>query len=180
MGRTIITQNDVRKAREARGDYPLLLSAPGTPIILPPSGEEPEEEQGGEEPEEEQGREEPEKEDLERQRRQLEELEIRHRKLAEVLRELSQTARRQPRMVGEVLSMALSLSQTALPAPRTADNYTDRLLKYIPAESVALYLTLQGIVLSRPEAPALNAWLWFAFAIGIIGTPHCTCGASSR
>ena len=54
---------------------------------------------------------------------------------------------------------------------RTADNYTDRLLKYIPAESVALYLTLQGIVLSSAEAPAVSAWLWFAFAIGMIGTP---------
>src|SRR5215203_1462542 len=32
--------------------------------------------------------------------------------------------------------------------PPTPDDYTDRLLKYIPAESVALYLTLQGIILS--------------------------------
>ena len=47
----------------------------------------------------------------------------------------------------------------------------DRLLKYIPAESVALYLTLQGIVLSSVEGPALNTWLWFAFGIRIIGTP---------
>src|SRR5215211_7658915 len=67
-----------------------------------------------------------------------------------------------------------------LPAPpspmeealsQTPDYYTDRLLKYIPTESVALYLTLQGIVLSSVEAPALNAWLWVALGIGIIGTP---------
>ena len=32
-------------------------------------------------------------------------------------------------------------------------------------------MTLQGKVLSSVEAPALNAWLWFAFGIGIIGTP---------
>jgi hypothetical protein len=51
------------------------------------------------------------------------------------------------------------------------DGYTDRLLKYIPAESVALYLTLQGIVLSSVEAQALTTWLWFAFVIGCIGTP---------
>ena len=53
------------------------------------------------------------------------------------------------------------------------DNYTDRLLKYIPAESVALYLTLQGIVSSSVEGRALYTWLWFAFGIGIIVTP-CT------
>jgi hypothetical protein len=59
------------------------------------------------------------------------------------------------------------------------DNYTARLLKYIPAESVALYLTLQGIVLSSVEGRALDTWLWFAFGIGIIGTPR-TCGAYSK
>jgi len=56
------------------------------------------------------------------------------------------------------------------PSPRV-DSYTDILLKYMPAESVALCLTLQGIVLSSVEGPPLNTWLWFAFGIGIIGTP---------
>jgi hypothetical protein len=47
----------------------------------------------------------------------------------------------------------------------------DRLLKYIPAESVALYLTLQGIILSgTAEASNLNAWLWFILGVGLIGT----------
>jgi hypothetical protein len=55
------------------------------------------------------------------------------------------------------------------PAP-SLDNYTDRLLKYLPAESVALYLTLQGIVLSSFEGWWLIALLWFAFGIGSIGT----------
>jgi large subunit ribosomal protein L7/L12 len=70
------------------------------------------------------------------------------------------------RLVEEELAL---LGRAAL--SQSADNYTDRLLKYIPAESVALYLILQGIVLSSVEAPALNAWLWFAFGIGIICTP---------
>ena len=56
------------------------------------------------------------------------------------------------------------------PTPEV-DNYRDRILKYIPAESVALYLTLQGIVVSSVEGPAQNTWLWFALGIGIIGTP---------
>jgi hypothetical protein len=61
------------------------------------------------------------------------------------------------------------LTRSAL--PQTADTYTDRLLKLIPAESVALYLTLQGIVSSSVEGRALDSWLWAAFGIGIIGTP---------
>jgi len=60
------------------------------------------------------------------------------------------------------------------PAPYQAlrpDDYTGRLLKYIPAESIALYLTLQGIILSgAAEAPNLNTWLWFILGIGLIGT----------
>jgi hypothetical protein len=55
--------------------------------------------------------------------------------------------------------------------PPTLDGYTDRLLKYIPAESVALYLTLQGIILSgAADLPTLNTWLWFILGIGLIGT----------
>jgi hypothetical protein len=62
-------------------------------------------------------------------------------------------------------------SSLPVSAPPPADDYVDRLLKYIPAESVALYLTLQGIILSGAgEAPNLNAWLWFIFGIGLIGT----------
>jgi hypothetical protein len=78
------------------------------------------------------------------------------------------------------LKLAEALNELALPQAlvgreealsQTADYYADRLLKYIPVESIALYLTLQGIVLSGVEAPALNSWLWFIFGIGIIGTP---------
>jgi len=36
---------------------------------------------------------------------------------------------------------------------------------------VALYLTLQGIILSGVEGPSLNPWLWIIFGIGLIGTP---------
>jgi hypothetical protein len=55
--------------------------------------------------------------------------------------------------------------------PLTPDDYVDRLLKYIPAESVALYLTLQGIILSgAAEASSLNTWLWFILGVGLIGT----------
>lgn len=56
-------------------------------------------------------------------------------------------------------------------ASQAPDDYVDRLLKYIPAESVALYLTLQGIILSGAEGPSLDQWLWIIFAIGLVGTP---------
>jgi hypothetical protein len=55
--------------------------------------------------------------------------------------------------------------------PTGVDSYVDRLLKYVPAESVALYLTLQGIVISGAEGPSLNSWLWGILGIGLIGTP---------
>jgi len=55
--------------------------------------------------------------------------------------------------------------------PPTIDTYTDKLLKLIPAESVALYLTLQGIILSgAAESTNLDTWLWFILIVGLIGT----------
>jgi hypothetical protein len=57
------------------------------------------------------------------------------------------------------------------PPPMGVDDYTNRLLKYIPAESVALYLTLQGIVLSGMGNRSPYTWLWLIFGIGLIGTP---------
>jgi hypothetical protein len=62
------------------------------------------------------------------------------------------------------------LQQVQCPPPR--DDYVDRLLKYIPAESVALYLTLQGIILAgAADTPNLSTWLWFILGVGLIGTP---------
>lgn len=65
----------------------------------------------------------------------------------------------------------------------SADEYTDRLLKYIPAESVSVYafidkalqgyygLNEKGIPTLRPEDPMM-AWLsWAFFIVVLIGTP---------
>lgn len=51
------------------------------------------------------------------------------------------------------------------------DDYKDRLLKYIPAEVVAAYLAVQGIVPSIADAEASDAILLIAFLFLLIATP---------
>lgn len=53
--------------------------------------------------------------------------------------------------------------------PSKPDDYTSRLLKYIPAEVITLYLTLTSILRSSMDTG--QALEWFAFAIGTIATP---------
>ena len=48
------------------------------------------------------------------------------------------------------------------------DNYTSRLLKYIPAEVIALYITLDAIIRSAEDISILI--YWFVFLFGMIGT----------
>ncbi len=57
--------------------------------------------------------------------------------------------------------------------PNSPDDYKTRLLKYIPAETVTVYTTLAGIVVSFREV--YPAWYWpglaIVFLIGLVGTP---------
>ena len=57
-------------------------------------------------------------------------------------------------------------------APPSQESYNEKLLKLIPAETVAVYLSLQGVVLSSMAEPAqagrLNAWLWAMFALMLV------------
>jgi hypothetical protein len=60
---------------------------------------------------------------------------------------------------------AAGAGQTATPPE---DKYKDRLLKYIPAEVVTLYLTLTALL---GTATGLPWWLgWVVFAIGMVAT----------
>ena len=62
-----------------------------------------------------------------------------------------------------------------------ADDYKDRLVKYIPAESVAFYAladklvashyNLEGSTHATPVPAAAIALSWLIFGIGVIGTP---------
>lgn len=64
----------------------------------------------------------------------------------------------------ELSDDAMSLSST----DRSTDSYTSRLLKYIPAEVIVLYLTLDALIRSSDKIPL---WLyWAIFIFGIIGT----------
>lgn len=57
------------------------------------------------------------------------------------------------------------------PAPEiTEDKYKDRLLKYIPADVIAIYLTLQGFVAMLHDPAPIRALHWVVFAIILIIT----------
>jgi hypothetical protein len=57
------------------------------------------------------------------------------------------------------------------PPVATADEYKDRLLKYIPAEVVAAYLAIQGIIPSITGPGASQTALWIAFLVLLFLTP---------
>jgi hypothetical protein len=67
--------------------------------------------------------------------------------------------------------VAGSLRDTQASDQVTPDDYKDRLLKHIPAEAVAVYLTLDGIIRSSAEGNQLEVALWIAFGLGLVGTP---------
>ena len=57
----------------------------------------------------------------------------------------------------------------------TPDDYLTRLLKYVPTEVVALYLTLQGVIRSEKGLQISDAsyslWFFAIVFIGVIATP---------
>lgn len=55
-------------------------------------------------------------------------------------------------------------------ATGTSDDYKDRLLKYIPAEAIGLYLAIAGIVKSSDEDDLKTA-LAIVFFVGLVFTP---------
>jgi hypothetical protein len=56
--------------------------------------------------------------------------------------------------------------------PSKPDDYVTKLLKYIPVEVIALYITLEALVRSSggTQQPELQLY-WFIFAFGIVVTP---------
>ena len=57
---------------------------------------------------------------------------------------------------------------------QTPDDYKTRLLKYIPAEVIALYLTLDGLLrptAAHPIAATKMFIYWLVFAFGLVVTP---------
>lgn len=54
--------------------------------------------------------------------------------------------------------------------PLKADHYTDRLLKYIPAEVVACYVFVQGIMMQLTDPVELEVFQWGVFVVFLIVT----------
>ena len=54
--------------------------------------------------------------------------------------------------------------------PLKADLYTDRLLKYIPAEVVACYIFVQGVITQLTDPFELGVFQWSIFAVFLILT----------
>lgn len=59
------------------------------------------------------------------------------------------------------------------PAPSTEDTYLERLFKLIPSETIAVYLFIEGVLLSALSGAGqqnqLVTWLWAVMAILLIG-----------
>jgi hypothetical protein len=49
--------------------------------------------------------------------------------------------------------------------PASADNYADRLLKYIPGEIVALYMLVNGLANTLSESSRMEWFHWILFAL---------------
>ena len=68
-----------------------------------------------------------------------------------------------------VLLMTAAEPVAAAPASKDPDDYKTRLLKYIPAEVVSLYIALETVVKTAQSNAQL--YYWIIFVIGIVGTP---------
>ena len=53
--------------------------------------------------------------------------------------------------------------------PAEADDYKSRLLKYIPSEVIALYLTLDALIRASGESSSVLFWL--IFIVGVVAVP---------
>lgn len=54
-------------------------------------------------------------------------------------------------------------------AATTMDGYFDRVLKYVPADVVAAWITVRGLVMSRQDVSQATI-LWVALGVGIVFT----------
>lgn len=52
----------------------------------------------------------------------------------------------------------------------TIDNYTDRLIKYIPSDIVGAWVVASGLIKGASDIPQ-NTLLWIVFAVSVILTP---------
>ena len=65
----------------------------------------------------------------------------------------------------------IPVAKGGTPAAATADDYFGRLVKYIPAEIVALYLGIAGVIPKLPDGKLNFPALWIVFLITLILVP---------
>ncbi len=61
------------------------------------------------------------------------------------------------------------ITQKNAGSTRQRDEYTDRIIKLIPAEVVALYIGLEGILVASGQNSGMI--FWFIFVVCLVGTP---------
>jgi len=50
------------------------------------------------------------------------------------------------------------------------DDYLNKIIKYIPSEVVALYITLYGVALAAKNGIPFGLITWLIFVVGVLGT----------
>jgi hypothetical protein len=75
----------------------------------------------------------------------------------------------------DLLTMKSPTTRSAAPAAiqpaEKQDGFMDRLLKYIPAEIVAVYIFVEGLILSAGGTGSLSTLYWIVFIAFCILTP---------
>jgi len=70
-------------------------------------------------------------------------------------------------MVRQVL--AAPVTRSVSDEERAGDEYVEKILKLIPAETVAVYLSLDGVLSSALSGQQLRIWLWVIFVLVLVG-----------
>ena len=72
---------------------------------------------------------------------------------------------------GEIPQQMGAVAAVATPAPTISeDKYKDKLLKLIPADVIAIYLTLHGLVPVLPDAAPRKILYWVIFVVILLIT----------
>lgn len=84
---------------------------------------------------------------------------------SESAREAAPTGRRRRGPEGPAAGAPTPRPPAAAPEQDEPDCFNDRVLKYIPAEVITIYLTADGLTRAKPPA-----WSWIVFVLGLLGT----------
>lgn len=69
------------------------------------------------------------------------------------------------------MSRRITTSSHHASAAKTVDTYFDKVVKYIPADVVAAWVTVAGLVTGAGGTFPKNNALWVCFAFGVVITP---------